>query len=538
MDQKRIVLAVVLSLAVLLGWNFLFPPEKSQVQPPEPKQAEAPAEKPGQPEKAEIPTGEPKAGPVAFAPSASKTVTVQTPLYHAELNSDGGVLTSFVLEKYKETIQPDSPKVDLISKQATSKAPLGLIANGKPTWIKAKWSFEGENLSLRGEESKTLVFTGKLGNLILERRLTFHADNYLIDEKTRLVNAGPDTLEEEIQYTAATRSLSAEDNRYNPTRIAFFDDASGLTEEDDREDLEEKGLQQSVSALSWAGIQSNYFIMALIPESEETTLKAGIQSGVFRLSVDQGAVIGPERETALSCTYFIGPCERPQLDKGPAELAVAVDFGWFDFIAKPLLMAINWFYSYVGNYGVAIILLTIVIKILFWPLSQKSYHSMNKMKKLQPMMAKLREKYGDDRQKLNQEMMQLYKTYKVNPAGGCLPMLIQIPVFIGLYQALLGALELRHAVFIKYLPFTDMLWLADLSAKDPYYITPIIMGATMFLQQRMTPSPGDPTQAKIMMLMPVVFTFVFLNFPAGLVVYWLTNNVLSIAQQWWMIRKA
>jgi YidC/Oxa1 family membrane protein insertase len=192
----------------------------------------------------------------------------------------------------------------------------------------------------------------------------------------------------------------------------------------------------------------------------------------------------------------------------------------------------------VGNWGVAIIILTVIIKIIFWPLSHKSYKSMNKMKKIQPLMAEVREKYKGDREKMNQEMMRLYKTYKVNPAGGCLPMLLQIPVFIGLYQALLYSIELRHAAFIPYVPFTDIIWLADLSAKDPFYVTPVIMGATMLLQQKMTPAPGDPMQAKMMMLMPVVFTFIFLTFPAGLVVYWLINNVLSIAQQYYLLKKA
>jgi YidC/Oxa1 family membrane protein insertase len=222
----------------------------------------------------------------------------------------------------------------------------------------------------------------------------------------------------------------------------------------------------------------------------------------------------------------------------PKDLKASINYGFFDFIAKPLNQFLNFLHDYVGNYGVAIIILTIIIKALFWPLSHKSYKSMEQMKKLQPMMAKIREKHADDREKMNAEIMQLYKTYKVNPAGGCLPMLMQIPVFFALYQALLGAIELRHAAFIPHLPFTDMVWLADLSAKDPYYITPLIMGATMFLQQRMSPPMGDPMQAKIMMFMPVIFTFLFLNFPAGLVVYWLVNNVLSIGQQWLMIRKS
>ena len=238
------------------------------------------------------------------------------------------------------------------------------------------------------------------------------------------------------------------------------------------------------------------------------------------------------------CSYYFGPKTERDLQSMPKNLKASINYGFFDIIAKPLNKFLNFLYGYVGNYGVAIIILTIIIKVLFWPLSQKSYKSMEQMKKLQPMMTKIREKYADDREKMNAEIMQLYKTYKVNPAGGCVPMLLQIPVFFALYQALLGAIELRHAAFIPHLPFTDMVWLADLSAKDPYYITPLIMGATMFLQQRLSPPMNDPMQAKIMMFMPVVFTFLFLNFPSGLVLYWLVNNILSIAQQWLMVRKA
>ena len=189
----------------------------------------------------------------------------------------------------------------------------------------------------------------------------------------------------------------------------------------------------------------------------------------------------------------------------------------------PLLIVLKFIYNYVGNYGIAIIILTILIKIIFWPLGNKSYKSMKEMQKLQPKMQELREKYKDDKQKLSQETMALYKTHKVNPLGGCLPIVIQIPVFFGLYKVLLYAIELRHSPFF--------FWIQDLSAKDPYYITPIVMGATMFMQQKMTPTMGDPMQAKIMLFMPVVFTFLFLNFPSGLVIYWLFNNIISIGQQ-------
>ena len=329
--------------------------------------------------------------------------------------------------------------------------------------------------------------------------------------------------------------MSAEDDRYNTTRVAYLTD-QGREEEDDRDDLQEKGIAVT-GGLKWGAIESNYFLFAVMPKDSETLLSAGMDSGIFRMAVTEDATFMPNVAKTLKASYFIGSTDRAMLGTMPNELSEAVNFGWFDILAKPLLIGLNFFYGYVHNYGIAIILLTIIIKLLFWPLSQKSYGSMEQMKKLQPMVSKLREKYGDDKQRLNQETMALYKTYKVNPMGGCLPMIVQIPVFFGLYKALLGAVELRHAPFIAHVPFTDLPWLADLSAKDPYYITPVIMGVTMFLQQKMTPSAGDPTQQKIMLLMPLIFTFMFLQFPSGLVVYWLLNNVLSIGQQLMIARK-
>jgi YidC/Oxa1 family membrane protein insertase len=208
----------------------------------------------------------------------------------------------------------------------------------------------------------------------------------------------------------------------------------------------------------------------------------------------------------------------------------AIDFGsWIKWLAIPLLFVLKFIFQYVHNYGIAIIILTILIKIIFWPLGNKSYKSMKEMQKLQPKMQELRQKYKDDKPRLSQETMALYKTHKVNPLGGCLPILIQIPVFFGLYKVLLYAIELRHSPFY--------FWIQDLSAKDPYYITPIIMGATMLVQQKMTPTMGDPMQAKIMLIMPVVFTFLFLNFPSGLVIYWLFNNIISIGQQMYINKR-
>ena len=229
----------------------------------------------------------------------------------------------------------------------------------------------------------------------------------------------------------------------------------------------------------------------------------------------------------------MGPKQYAYLHTAPAELMKSMNYGWFGFISEPLIWFLNFLYSFIGNYGLAIILMTFIIKVLLWPIAQKSYKSMERMRKIQPFIKQIQEKHKGNKAEIQKETMRLYKAYKVNPAGGCLPILVQIPVFIGLYQGLINAIELRHAPFITHLPFTDRFWLADLSVADPYYITPLVMGATMFIQQKLTPAPSDPFQAKMMMFMPLMFIFFFLNFPSGLVVYWLTNNVLSIGQQWY-----
>nr|WP_321255931.1 membrane protein insertase YidC [uncultured Pseudodesulfovibrio sp.] len=532
-EQIRLVIALVLSFIVIFGWQYLTGPSAEEQATMAQKAAEAEQKTATLTQQAE--TAAPEAAPATdFIPTAGTKVTVDTPLYTAVFNSQGGIVEQFILKNYKDTIEPDSPNVDLIGRKAFAKGPLGLILtkNDKEyhTWKRGEWSFSGNDLTIGAtDDAKTLTFTGQSGGFRIERILTFYPDTYLIEESTTITNLTATGVEGSLSYTAAAKSMSAEDDRYNPTKVAYLT-KDGREELDDRDDLKEKGLS-APGDLKWGAIESNYFLFAVLPDSENTSLSAGVQDDVFRMAVTDEATFMPNVAKTLKASYFIGSTDREMLAKMPNELAEAVNFGWFDVLAKPLLIGLNFFYGYIGNYGIAIIILTIIIKLIFWPLSQKSYGSMEQMKKLQPMVQKLREKYGDDKQRLNQETMALYKTYKVNPMGGCLPMVVQIPVFFGLYKALLGAVELRHAPFIAHLPFTDLPWLADLSAKDPYYITPIIMGASMFLQQKMTPSAGDPTQQKIMLFMPLIFTFMFLQFPSGLVVYWLFNNLLSIGQQ-------
>lgn len=531
MDIRRTIIAVAASFVILLGWQQ-FSVKMGWIQ--EPAQPE-PQQQTQQPASGALPAPavvEPAAPLPTFAPAPGRDVVVETPLYRAVFYSGGGVLREFYTKTFRQGLPAGSPALQLITPTAAAKAPMGIILNGAPSWSGASWSLEGDNLSLKAGETGKLVFVGEVNGVRISREMTFNADKYSITENTSLQAATPQNVR--LAYTMSAGKLS-NGSDYDSTRVAYFD---GSYQEQDSEKKLKAGLDPK-GEISWASVLSNYFIAAVMPKDSNVTLKMKLEDEAFRVAMEKTDVmVGPGQATTLSASYYIGPKEQNLLDAEPGNLGAAINFGMFSIVSKPLLAVLHFFYGYVGNYGIAIILLTLVVKIVLWPLSYKSYKSMEQMKKLQPMMAKLKEKHGDDKEAMNREMMQLYKTYKVNPASGCLPILVQIPVFIGLYQGLMGSIQLRHASFIPTLPFTDIVWLADLSAKDPYYITPLIMGGTMFLQQLLTPSAGDPTQQKIMLIMPVVFTFMFLNFPAGLVVYWLANNVISIAQQWWQLRRA
>lgn len=518
-NNKRVLLAIALCLGVLIAWQYFFPQNAMIQKAPDQKAPQQQAQKADAKPAAKPDPSMAQAEPLPGAP-----IVVTTPLYKATLLNSGGVLQNFSLSRYKLSLDKNSPSMDLVSSHAASKAPMGLIVDAKATWRDAAWTTDAKDTTLAPGASATLTFTGTMGGLTIKRELTFHADKYEIDEAVTLVSQAPQVSR--IAFTLAAASLTGGEANYNPTRAAYY--AKSLEEISSLDSLKEGKL---VDSGSWAAVESNYFIAALIP-SGTAMLKLQQVDDVTRLAAEKDNIsLAAGTPVKVENSYYMGPKERSTLAQAPGNLKAALDYGWFHILAEACLWLLHFLYGYVHNYGVAIIILTVLIKVLFWPLSQKSYKSMEKMRKLQPMMAAIREKHGDDRQKMNEELMQLYKTYKVNPAGGCLPIFVQIPVFFGLYQALLNSIELRHAPFIAHVPFTDLPWLADLSAKDPYYVTPLIMGATMFIQQKMSPPVGDPTQAKIMLFMPVVFTFMFLNFPSGLVIYWLVNNVLSIAQQ-------
>ncbi|MBU1248551.1 MAG: membrane protein insertase YidC [Proteobacteria bacterium] len=533
METKRLILALVLTFAVFFGWQYFFPPAK--VPAPTTEQT-SPAQSASQAATSTTTSSAPVAAGEIVA-SEGKSVTITTPLYTAVFNTQGGLMESFKLTNYYKSIKPDAvtgvrERIDMVSAPT-----LGLSIGAVNTWTSAEWDAAASDASLeQGEHS--LTFTGRADGYLIQRTLTFKADNYTIAEDVRVTSETATSDAMTLGVSAGTNVLADAENMYNQTQIAWLD-AAGIDSETDAEDLAEEGLPV-VPDVNWGGVENNYFLLAVQPAAAKNTLSGGVHdetSYFIRLDTVDGSIKSGETKTFQNI-YFVGPKERDLLAAASEELAKAVYFGWSSFVAEPLLWFLVWVDQFIGNYGISIIILTILIKLIFWPLSQKSYKSMEQMKRLQPMIQKLREKHGTDKQTLNTETMQLYKTYKVNPAGGCLPMVVQIPVFFGLYRALLGAVELRHAGFIDFVPFTDITWLADLSAKDPFYVTPVVMGLTMLGQQLMSPSAGDPTQRKMMLLMPVVFTFLFLQFPAGLVIYWMVNNVLSIAQQWMIGRSA
>ena len=539
-DSKNLILAIVLCLVILFGWGRLAE-YMGWVQTPDPaavaQQQEAVRQEAVKAEQHKEEAAKAATLPV-FTPAPGRDLTVDSPLYEAVFYTGGGPLRSFKLKKFQTGLAPDSPLVNMVDERTAAVAPLGLVINSQPSWSTGQWSLDSgeQNLKLDAGQQGALRLVGVVDNLRVVRELTFNADSYLIKEKIRLINAGDQPRSVRVSYTVASDASNAAGGRYDSMRVAWDNDGS-LSEESSSKTLESTGVQ-ATGKIYWAGAMSTYFLSAVLPgETNNVTVKGLLQKTVYRTAVEEPEnLLAPGQEKELTVSYWLGPKDRTQLLAVSDQLAKSIDLGMFSIIAKGLLWLLEFFHKYVHNWGVAIILLTIVIKAVFWPLTAKSYASMEKMKKLQPMMTAIREKYKDNKL-MNKEVMALYKTYGVNPASGCVPILIQLPVFFGLYQALLTSIELRHAPFIMYLPFTDKLWLADLSAKDPYYITPVIMGLTMFLQQRMSPPATDPTQQKIMMFLPLIFTVLFLGFPSGLVIYWLVNNILSIFQQWLMMRK-
>ena len=526
--MKRLLMAVAISIVIVSGWNMLaaymgWLPQPSVTSSSQ--QPEAVADKVQEPEQSIAQQATKKA-------LSSAIVTVDTPLYRAEFLQDGAVLRSFILKEYTR-IAEETKLLALTSPQATAFGNMGLLVNAKPTWGMLDWEASTTFVSLE-KESKQITFIGKGEEYTVERVFTFYADTYAIEENTR-VTPLKTAREVQLAYTLDATPIN-EMTSYDVTRVVWSEKGT-IAETKDVEELE-KG-KEIQSQVDWAGVMDRYFLLALMPSlREQHTTRIRKEDGVFRIALYE---ILQQKENAVaqsSVRYWLGPKQPQLLRQQPNNLSASINYGFFSFLSKPLLLLMEYIYKYVHNYGVAIIILTLIIKIIFWPLSKKSFASMKKMREIQPLIEGVREKYKDNKEEMNKEIMRLYKVYNVNPLGGCLPLLVQIPVFFALYEVLLNAIALRHAAFIATIPFTHIPWITDLSVKDPFYITPIAMGITMFIQQLITPATGDPVQRKIMLMMPLVFTVFFLNFPSGLVIYWLFSNIFSILQQWAINRPA
>ena len=535
--EYRALVAVVLSILILVGFQFFFrkelpktPPPTTQpettIQRPEPatqKKEHAPVIPNVLPaKKAEsLPTPSPD-----FKP---RDITVETDLFKTVFTEHGGAVKHFFLKKYRSELAVDSPPVDLINVTSYPYPLQTGVSEGKePIMTPVFCSADKEGLVLNeGQKEGKLNFSCRLENgTTLVKTFTFKNGSYLMGLGLASENHAP--FEGVISLYNRPRGKGSSYVFEGPE---YFQ--KGVLEEVDLKDqnLAIKG------PVTWTGFGDNYFLCALIPSSQDkstgTSFEKGKRGTVVTSSLNYQAQDGQGQ-----FLVYLGPKDMNELKKAGYNLSHSINFGYFDIIAKPLLYVLKFSHKFIHNYGVAIILLTILIKIIFWPLSHKSAQSMKTMQKIQPKLQKLKEKYGDDKTKFNQEMLQLYKTYKVNPASGCLPMIIQIPVFFALYKVLLQCIELRHAPFA--------LWINDLSAPDrlmipgiaiPYLgglpILTILMGVSMYFQQKMTPTSMDPTQAKVMQFLPVLFIFLFISFPSGLVLYWLVNNVLTISQQYY-----
>ncbi|PLX88869.1 MAG: protein translocase component YidC [Desulfuromonas sp.] len=521
MENNRTFLAIALVILIWSGYSLLFPPQNIE-QNTLSNEKEIAIQNNDKKDVVINKISEVKTNELESKNIEEKTLIVESDIYKYSLSSKGAKISSAVLKKYKKENEKNSSFVDIVG--SDNKKHFTFKTFGKEDLFFSDDIIYNVEKYINEDGQSVKFFTETNTGLFLVKTFRFYNDNYEIDINTKIINNSS-----EIKRGFFNISLVNywEEERKGDT-YNFVGPTSLVGEElieDDPDDIETSSKTYKQNVI-WSGFFTKYFASILSP-SDDSSQKLQIEMGegfIENIFSSPYLTLGPTEGVVYDYVAFMGPKDYDILSSVGHHFEKAIDFGFFSILAKPLMVALKFFYKYLGNWGFAIVLLTVCIKAIFWPLTQKSYSSMKAMQKLQPQMTRLREKYSSDKQRLNQEMMSLYKENRVNPFGGCLPMLIQIPVFFALYQVLLGSIELRHAPFV--------FWLTDLSAKDPYYITPLVMGATMFLQQKMTPTTMEPMQAKMMMMMPVVFTFLFLNFPSGLVIYWLVNNVLTIAQQY------
>lgn len=543
MEQARIILAIALSFAVFLIWDLFFIEKKPIPQKKQPTQETVQEKQTVQEEPIIKPETISSEQIVSTKPP--RDILVDTPLYIAVFSEAGTALKSFKLKRYRERVELDSPLKELVPSSLKNGAfQIDFSESGISGFESAHYTtpYSSDTLSVVDSPAELIFSWQSPQGILVEKIFSFKPDSYQIGVKTVLKNLSEHPIKGRLTLSLLSEIKSVE-SQYTFEGPSFLMDSK-------LEQIKPKKIKDTYSEsgkLKWISVETQYFLSSIIPANiTDATVKIFRKDNVLNHCYQFSETsIQPKGVMASEFSLYFGPKEIKTLRSLHNDLDRVVHFGMFDFLAKPCLWLMNSFYRLIPNYGVAIIFLTILVKFLLWPLGNKSYKSMNEMKKIQPLIAEIKEKYKNDKKKMNEEFMNLYKVYKINPMGGCLPMLVQLPVFFALYRMLYEAIELRHAPFLW--------WINDLSAPDrlfrfnfsipfmqPPYGIPvltIIMGATMILQQKMSPPPGDPVQAKMMTFMPIVFTVIFINFSSGLVLYWLVSNILSISQQYYISKK-
>lgn len=530
-NTKRLLMAMLFSMVILLGFELLSP----YFLPPMPK-----AEKVAQQQTAKEEVVKEVENAVTQPTIAYAPIKLENSLVQATYNPVGGRIEGWLLRSFAVTHGEELGYPHLHAEEGRGQTHQEYVESGwqgsgiEAPGPKAIWS-----VAQTTSNSVVLTWANQTGQTFT-RTVGLRPDSYVLDIQDTVANSAalPVNLTPYAQIHRADGSFAGElssfVNHLGPMGLVRVGDED-LLKEENFDDLK-KGKAESVTASGgWWGFTSHYFITALVPLGNEPSTRGfrhAVADGrdMFTASVQgEAVVVPPGGQASRSLMVYAGPKRESDLMAAGHGLERAIDWGWFRAIARPFYWALKWFYAHTGNWGLAILLLTLVLKLVTFPLANKSYHAMAKMKKLQPEMEKLKERHKDDQQGMATAMMKLYRDHKVNPLSGCWPMLIQIPIFFAMYKVILLAFEFRHAPL--------GLWIHDLSLMDPYYVLPLLMGASMFVQMRLNPPPADPAQAMVFKWMPVIFTVMFLWFPAGLVLYWLINNVLSIIQQAYIMRK-
>lgn len=538
MDMRRLFLFLIFSFSLIILWGE-WTRQNQPVQSPATSSAAA-SKDPSAPPVATA--SAPKAAATAVAVEAPKAPTgkilsITTDTLKVEINTVGGNIERLDLLQHR-TANDQSKPIVLMQRQGdqTYLAQSGLLGKGLPTH-NAEFQAEVSEYALaEGKDTIDVKLTAlNSEGARVSKIYTFHRASYLIDVAYEIENKGAEAITPSAYFQLVRDSTLPEGaSAFVPT----YTGAAVYTDLEKFLKIEFSEIEKNKVSLpkdpdnGWIGMVQHYFVSAWLPQGKTVRefYTKHLDGNLFSVGVILPvASVEPNQTVKVSTPLYVGPAVS-QLDEVAPGLGLTVDYGIFTVFAAPLFWLMSFLNDLVHNWGVAIVLLTVLIKLAFFPLSAASYRSMAKMRVVAPKLELIKKQYGDDRERLNKAMMDLYKTEKINPLGGCLPVLIQIPVFIGLYWAILESVELRHAPFIG--------WITDLSATDPYFILPLIMGASMIIQSRLNPTPTDPIQAKVMQIMPIAFSIVFFFFPAGLVLYSLVNNILSIAQQWYINREA